>query len=273
MRQSVVAGFAITLALMGAGGDALQAQDTTKLSFDVSTVRPHDQTDPGMSWGDQNGSLKCMNVTVKNLIAAAWGVRPDQVAGEPVWADDEHWDVTAKVTDAEEAVLKKLTRQDRERMEQILLAERFHLKAHLESRVASVFNLVPAKGGIKLKMLQSAVDDDKPDSSLMPRGSMMMRTAAGGSYEMTGHGINMQTLLGNIAGNLRQTVIDQTGVASDALFDFKLNFALETGTDARSGDAPSLREALETQLGLRLEAARGPVATVVVDHVEKPTAN
>jgi uncharacterized protein (TIGR03435 family) len=272
---NAVPGISLHAALIGslAAGVSLHAQDTSKLIYDVSTVKPHDSGDRGMSWGTRDGKLMAVNVTLKNLIAEAWGVRPDQVAGEPAWTDDEHWDVTGKVTDSEEAVLKKLTREDAKRMEQTLLAERFHIKVHLETRTAPVFNLVPARSGIKLKMLQPAAEDDKPSSSAMPRGSLRVQFAGGG-YEMTGHGIGMGMLTGNIAGNLQQTVIDKTGVPDDAIFDFTLKYAPATGTDSsQNGDAPSMREALEQQLGLHLEPTRGPVLTVVVDHVDKPAAN
>ena len=257
-----------------AGDSAIHAQDSSKLLYDVSTVKQHDAADPSMSWGTQNGKLEAINVELKNLIADAWGVRPDQVAGEPAWADDEHWDVAGKVTDTQDDVLKKLTRKDLRRMEQMLLVERFHARVHIETRTAKVFNLVPAKGGIKLKLLQAKKGDEKPGKSSMPLGSLLMRSAEGGGFEMTGHGIGIEMLIGNIAGNLQQTVIDKTGLPIDAIFDFTLKFAPETGTNTlQNGDAASIREALEEQLGLHLEPTRGPVLTVVVDHVDKPTAN
>ena len=101
-----------------------------------------------------------------------------------------------------------------------------------------------------------------------------MRGADGGGYEMVGHGVGIGQLVSNIAANLQQTVIDKTGFPADALFDFALKFMPETGTEpSQNGDAVSLREALEQQLGLRLESTRGQVLTVVVDHVDKPAAN
>ena len=89
--------------------NVLHAQGTSKLIYDVTTVKPHSSADPGMSWGAQNGNLRAMNVNLRDLIADASGVRPDQVAGEPAWADEEHWDVTGKLTDTQEDVLKKLS--------------------------------------------------------------------------------------------------------------------------------------------------------------------
>jgi uncharacterized protein (TIGR03435 family) len=260
------------VALIGSLASALHARDTSKLTYDVSTIKPHDPAHPGGSFGARDGRFVAVNAALRNLIADAWDVRPDQVAGEPAWADDEHWDATGRVTDAEDAV-KKITKKDTQHMEQALLAERFHVNVHIETRIGRVLNLVPAKRGIKLKMLESVQDDGKLANSRVPRGSLLMRSAEGG-YEMDGYGIGIEMLIANIAGNLQQTVIDETGLPNDAVFDFTLKFVLETGTNTQqNGDAPPLREALEEQLGLHLVSASGPVQTVVVDHVDEPTAN
>jgi uncharacterized protein (TIGR03435 family) len=263
------------VALIGslAGAGALRAQDTSKLTYDVSTVKPHDPAHPGGSFGARDGRFVAVNAELRNLIAEGWGVRPDQVAGEPAWADDERWDVTGRVTDVDDAVLKQIPKKDTQHMEQTLLAERFHVKVHIETRTGRVLNLMPAKSGIKLKMLESVQDDGKLGNSRMPRGSLLMRSAEGG-YEMDGYGIGVEMLIANVAANLQQTVIDKTGLPTDAVFDFTLKFAPETGTNTpQNGDAPPMREALEEQLGLYLESTRGPVQIVVVDHVDKPTAN
>jgi uncharacterized protein (TIGR03435 family) len=272
---SAVPMMSLQVALIGslAGASALQAQDTSKLTYDVSTVKPHDPARPGGSFGARDGRFVAVNIGLRNLIAEGWGVRPDQVAGEPAWADDQRWDVTGRVTDADDAVLKKIPKKDTQHMEQTLLAERFHVKVHIETRTGRVLDLMPAKSGIKLKMLESVQDDGKLGNSRMPRGSLLMRSAEGG-YEMDGYGIGVEMLIANIAANLQQTVIDKTGLPTDAVFDFTLKFAPETGTDTpQNGDAPPMREALEEQLGLHLESTRGPVQIVVVDHVDKPTAN
>jgi uncharacterized protein (TIGR03435 family) len=272
---SAVPIMSLQVALIGslAGASALHAQDTSKLTYDVSTVKPHDPAHPGGSFGARDGRFVAVNAELRNLIAEGWGVRPDQVAGEPAWADDERWDVTGRVTDADDAVLKKIPKKDTQHMEQTLLAERFHVKVHIETRTGRVLNLMPAKSGIKLKMLESVQDDGKLGNSRMPRGSLLMRSAEGG-YEMDGHGIGVEMLIANIAATLQQTVIDKTGLPTDAVFDFTLKFAPETDTNTpQNGDAPPMREALEEQLGLHLESTRGPVQIVVVDHVDKPTAN
>ncbi len=75
-----------------AGIGVLQAQDTSKLIYDVSTVKAHDPVDQSMSLGAQNGDFAAINVELKNLIAGAWGVRP-------AWAEDQHWDLTGQTED------------------------------------------------------------------------------------------------------------------------------------------------------------------------------
>jgi uncharacterized protein (TIGR03435 family) len=86
--------------------------------------------------------------------------------------------------------------------------------------------------------------------------------------------VSLSTLLANLAMNLRQTVIDKTGLAADAVYDFTLRWASDYGTGpAADSDALPMPAALEDQLGLRLEPGKGPVKVLVVDHVEKPTAD
>ncbi len=144
----------------------------------------------------------------------------------------------------------------------------------LMTSIAPVFDLVPAKSGIKLTMLQPVKDNDAPVKSVMPRGSLMMQSLAGGGSEFLGYGIGVELLIGNIAANLHQTVIDKTGLPGDAAFDFVLKYTPKGSPDSpQNGNLPSLHEALDQQLGLHLQSTRGPVMTVVVDHVDKPAAN
>lgn len=261
-------------------GTALQAQTTGQLTFDVSSVRLHPPNAPSGGWSAGPGQIRVINTNLTFLIADAWGLRPDQVLGQPAWADDEHWDVEAKMTEADAATLKAMTFEDREHSNQVLLADRFHLKAHLETRQRPIFHLVPAKGGIKLKMLPPLSEGGKPEGPLtagkfmVPSGGIVMRGLDDGANEFVGHRIGMKALLGNVAANFRQTVIDKTGIAPDASFDVTLRFAPDQGPSVTARtDAPPLPEALEQQLGLHLEATRGAVQVIVVDHVERPTPN
>jgi uncharacterized protein (TIGR03435 family) len=246
------------------------AQPAPPVAYDVSSVKPHDPADQNMSWSSGEDGFRAMNVDLKNVIAGAWGLRPDQVSGEPPWADDLHWDIAGKSTELTPVEMKKLTADQRSQMMQQLLAERFHLKAHLETRTGPVFPLLPAKGGIKLvpipMTLEQVAAKRVPGSGLSVRG--------GATTTMEAKKISLSMLTANLAGNLHQTVIDKTGLPTDAVYDFTLRFAPDFGTGTSpDSDALPLPQALQDQLGIHVEASRGPVQVLIVDHVEKPAAN
>lgn len=250
---------------------ALTAQNLTPVvAYDVSSVKPHDPGDRGMSWRSDDDGFRAVNVDLRSVIAGAWDLRSDQVTAEPAWADDSRWDVTGKSTELALEQLKKLTPEQRNQMMQGLLAERFHLIAHLETRTGPVFTLVPAKGGLKLKPIATTAEE-KATGKVQ---GTHMRVMGGDAVVMEGVKVPLSMLIRNLAGNLHRTVIDNTGLPADAVYSFKLRWARDTGTGpATETDALPIPAALEDQLGLHLEAFRGPVQVLVVDHVEKPAAN
>lgn len=248
----------------------LAAAQNQPATYDVSTVKPHNPENNDGSWGASDDGFRAMGASLKFLIADAWHLRPDQVTGEPSWADDLQWDVTGKSTEPSPEQLKRLSPDQRNQMMQQLLADRFHLKAHLESRTGSIFTLLPAKHGIKLKPL--ALTAEKKVAGGAPDGSLSIM--GGEAITMEATKIPLSQLLGNLALNLQRTVIDKTGLPADAVYTFKLRWASENGTGATPNtDALPMPLAIEDQLGLHLEASKGPVQVLLVDHVEKPTAN
>ncbi len=223
-----------------------------------------------MSWQVNEDGFRAINVVLKNIIVSAWGVRPDQITGEPAWVDDLHWDVIGKSTELTPEQLKTLTPDQRGQLMQQLLAERFHLRAHLETRTGPVFTLEPAKGGIKLKPIAMTAEQ-KASGRVAGSG---LRVSGGQTAVLEATKISLSTLLSNLALNLQQTVIDKTGLPDDAVYDFTLRWAPDNGEGpAADSDALPLPAALEDQLGLHLQAGRGPVEVLVVDHIEKPLAN
>lgn len=252
------------------GVPILAAAQNPPAAYDVSTVKPHDPTDQNMSWSDNQDGFRAVNVDLKSFISDAWHLRPDQLTSEPSWVSDLHWDITGKSTELTPEQLKKLTAKQRRQMTQQILADRFHLIAHIEIRTGPVFTLVPAKHGIKLQPIAPTAEEKAtgrmPDSGL--------RISGGDPVVLEAKKISLSGLLGNLALNLHQTVIDKTGLPADAVYTFTLRYnpAYGQGT-ASEGDAPPMSSALEEQLGLHLESSRGPVKVLVVDHIEKPTAN
>ena len=246
------------------------AQSPPSPAYDVSSVKPHDPGDPGMSWRVSDDGFSVVNVGFKGLVSGAWGVRADQVTGAPSWTDSLHWDITGKSTELTPEQLKKLTKEQKSQMMQQLLAERFHLKAHLETRTGTVLTLSPAKGGMKLKPMPMTAEEKATGKVADP----MLGVTGGAATVMEAKRIPLSMLMANLAGDLRQTMIDKTGLPADAVYDFTLRWAPDYGSGtAGDSDAPPLPTALEEQLGIHVEAGRGPVQVLVIDYVEKPTAN
>jgi len=266
-RTLVIAKMALAT-LFFAAFSTSDAQDL-RVFYDVTTVKPHAPGDSKLDWRSSTDSFAANNVDLRSFIASAWDVRPDQVAGGPSWIGDEHWDMMGKVTEADPAAIQKLSKADVLSMQQKFLSDRFHLRIHLETRTNAVYDMVPIKGGIKLQPLGAGADGTLPK-----RLGISTRNSEDGGVTLLGRGVGISGLIRNVASNLHRTVIDKTGLPNDALFDFTLHFAPDAGMGASvQTDALPMREALEQQLGLHMESARGPVQVVVIDSIDKPTPN
>ena len=139
---------------------------------------------------------------------------------------------------------------------QSLLAERFNLKFHRETRELSVFALVVAKGGPKLKVKAEG-------------GGTAMNTKSGlGTSRLIGTSVSMELLAGYVGNRLDRIVLDKTGLSDR--YDFTLDWAPDEAPDT---SAPSLVTALREQLRLRVESQKGPVDILVIDRIDKPSEN
>ncbi len=230
----------------------LLAQVAQPSAFDVASVKPtqHGRTPDGWSRSSADipspGRFEAVNSSLDELIRFAYQVKDYQVSG-PNWLndDDECFDIAAK---APPDTPKPLIRA----MLQTLLAERFKLALHRETRTLPVYALVKGKTGAKL-----------PEARSDPgHGST---TTSGGT--MTAKHVSMTEFAYQLSRNLGRPVYDQTGI--EGSFDFTLQY------DEREGGYRSgLAAAVQEQLGLRLEPTKGPVEMLVIDHIEKvPTEN
>jgi uncharacterized protein (TIGR03435 family) len=228
-----------------------------------------------MRW-TPDGSFRGVNITLNSLFASAYDIKMDLISGAPGWVENAHFDVEAKVALEDAEAVKKLTQDQRRAMMRSLLEDRFHLKAHVETKTLPVYELVVAKGGSKLTL--AAPDpppspDAKPDDPPKMRGRMMIGP---GSFE--GTDIPIGNFVGNLGYIVNRTVIDKTGLTGK--YDMKLKWIPDDqamsagpGSGANTDSGPSIFTALEEQLGLKLVSSKGPVATLVIDHVEMPTEN
>jgi len=213
-------------------------------------VRP-----PGLIEMVDPGRVRMTNYSLLDLIAAAWRVRATRLSG-PGWMADQRFDVEAKVPDG-------TPRGQVNEMLQALLAERFGLRLHQETRTLSGFALVAAKSGPKLKIPEPVVPTSqlpfpvpKPPSDLRRGGSHFHFTR-----------MTMESLCNFLSTKTNGPVIDMTGLTE------QYDIELETWPDTPDDPGVTIFEAVE-RLGLKLESRKVPIETLVVDQVAKtPAAN
>jgi uncharacterized protein (TIGR03435 family) len=252
--------------------------------FDVVSVKQDKSGTGMMRLMAKPDGYSATNVPAKLLIQVAYGIREDLISGAPGWADTARFDFEAKVAGADVDNLKKLSQEQRRSMLQPALADRFKLKVHNETKQLPLFELVVARGGSKLK--EATPGDTYANGVKGPDGKGhggMMRMSPG---QVTGQGVPIATLVNLLATQLHQTVIDKTGLTGN--YDLELTWMpdQDSGPMFKGGDGspqradtppdstgPSIFTAIQEQLGLKLQSTKGPVETIVVDHVEMPSEN
>lgn len=248
-----------TVLAMAALLGTLAAQE--RAEFDVASIKPNNSVRIGMFINTEaSGELTAQNATLRDLIIFAYNVRSFQITGGPKWIDSEHYNVLARPPHG----ASTSNESNRIRM-RALLADRFQLALHTETKELPVYALVIAKNG---PHLAPAKEDDPRPGIRAQRG--MMRCTAVSMKSFTEWGLAPR--LGNI-------VLDKTGLTGD--FDFTLQYTDDSppkpGADPPETPVdpagPSLASALQEQLGLKLETQKAPVEVIVVDRAEKASAN
>ena len=214
-------------------------------SFEVATVRINHTDAPGDRENYHAGLLRMSNVTLRQCIRYAYEISEPQIAGGPKWIDEVRFDIVAKSeqpypTDDFELL----------RMLKPLLAERFQLTAHHETRDLPGYALTLAKGGIQAKV---------SDPSTRFSGNSTRNT-------MNVTGCTMATLAIRLSAVLKRPVVDMTD--DPRSFDFSLSW-----TQEEMADGPSLFTALQEQVGVKVESRKVPVDALVVDRAEMPSEN
>lgn len=227
-------------------------------SFEVASIRmvdPHTATDLQRGIGLFSMSSFPTNLlTVKNaplafLAQFAYGIdSQDHINGMPDWMELQEYDLSAKVEGDQQLTLVQM-----QPMLQQLLAQRFHLAVHRETKNTAGFALVLAKGGPKLQLSKN---DSKPSARMVPNG-------LAATHMDTAH------FVGVLSHRVGLPIIDKTGLTS--IYDFRLSCA--PANDPNSS-LPDLFTALQEQLGLKLESQKVPVEYLFIDHAGKiPTEN
>ncbi len=237
------------------------------------------------------GRLLAEKVSLRYFIQNAYDLKPFQISGGPSWINSAHYDIDAKA-DGDP------NRSQRRLMMQALLQDRFKLKVHRETRQLPVYELIVAKGGPKLAEPKegSCTASDPNESSFPPTpgqlqacGRVLVMMSRSGA-QLRGGKISMTELVRVLSNVLGRTVVDKTGFQT--AFDVQLLFtpddtlaglpapppSLSPSSDStRPAPSPdaygNLFAAIQHQLGLKVESTKGPVDVLVIDSVERPSAN
>ena len=283
LRAMIIAACAVSVSQQPLAQELVPAFDT------VSIKRNQNSTQP-MSLGiSPDGSLAMINIPPAMLIPWGFGLLMGwQLIDLPAWSRSERYDVIAK---GDPAVVRP-TEAQREAMVRAVLAERFQMEAHWETRDLSVFNLVPSrkdgrlgKGLMRVPDTLNCEEIRAAEYSARGTGSAAPPTRTGAipqcfvrtaNYRMRGTA-TIEEIRSVVQGMLQEPVIDKTGLSGYFRVDFSFRF--EAGPDIAAGSnaAPSSEASLftmvEEQLGLKLVRGRAPIEVLVVDRFERPTEN
>ncbi|HWB33316.1 MAG TPA: TIGR03435 family protein [Acidobacteriaceae bacterium] len=248
------------------------------LTFDISSVRETErgrQIDMGIVNPSHKSEFSASTVSLHILIQLAYSFGPFQIVGGPDWMNDRYFTVQAKSDPSVDAELAKMSdddgRLEKLHMVQAMLADRFGLRAHWETRQAPVFVMTIAKSGLKMQPTKLPVPEGDP--SMAPTTPTTVVHAHGGpqGIEIDGERFSMRAIALMLSTQLHVPVIDKTG--DQGYYDFAFQFARDTLGDTPADAYPSIPAAVEEELGLKLTSEKGPVDVMVIDHAEMPTAN
>jgi uncharacterized protein (TIGR03435 family) len=257
------------LILSGAAGVAQNLPKNSDVSgpraaFDVASIRPGDSDNGSHHINTRGGNLDA-SATVKKLIEMAYGIHDVQIEGAPAWVENAKYDIVAKSDELEDPSQQtpeqSEAHEERQKQRvQSLLADRFQLKFHSEVRQMPLFALVIAKGGPKL---------DAPKAGEVPRIGVY------GALKLDATDISMAQFADECSYlGIDRLVVDKTGLTGR--YDLKLQWTPDsTLADSAAPDSNqgSIFTALQEQAGLKLEPQKGPVEVMVIDHIERPSAN
>ncbi len=262
LRLTILLSLALTPLLANAQTTAApQAAAETKLpTYDVYTIKPN-KSGSGSSGTHSGGdTFTGTNITLNQLLQHAFRIRQDLIFGLTGAIDSARIDIQAKVVDPDIDAIRKLNNKQSGAMLMPMLTERFHLKTHFETKTMPVYELVVIPTGPKFK--PTASDAKGHGTSINGRNNHM---------ELTANNLSMKLLADILSNQVSRTVIDKTGLTDS--YDCTLQWSREESSTTDTDVSPSIFTALPEQLGLKLQSAKGPVETLVVDHIEMPSEN
>lgn len=255
----------------------LHAQTTAgePLRFEVASIRPASPGAVNVQLGPgPGGGFRATNISVRQLITFAYDIQDFQIEGSPSWLASQRYDILAKPERAEGAAdPRKMSGAEQlsfinqlRRRVQSLLADRFQLAIHRDTKDLPILALVPAKNGTKLRA--AADGETRKQHMRMSRG------------QIAAEGCTMPMLANALSEIVGRQVNDQTGLQGN--YNFEFSWTPESGsvppgeegsTSPGENGGPAIQTSLQEQLGLRLEARRGPVPIIVIERVERASEN
>jgi uncharacterized protein (TIGR03435 family) len=242
-------------------------------AFEVATIKPSDPSRPGKLFTVRGKDVVTINTTLSDLVTMSYNLHAKQIVGAPAWFDSEKYDLTGRPDVEGQPSTAQL-----KVMIQKLLADRFQLKFHREKKELAVYTITVTKTGSKITKSEA-------DPAGLPT-LLFGRAPQGANFNVR------NATLADVAGVLQgavldKPVVDQTGLTEK--YDFLLKFTPDSSqmtgfgppqpapagaAAVDPGDAfPDLFTAFQQQLGLKLESTKAPADVIVIDKVEKPSAN
>ena len=278
-------------------------------SFEVVSIKPNRSGGGMIRLNNSPGRFSATNLTPKMLIEYAYNIKDPQLSGGPAWIATDHYDIEATTNESPEerranpssavvgehkAGLDQWADERRKLMLRSLLAERFKLTLNQETRELPVYDLLVAKGGPKFhETVVPPIDPNAPPPAPSgppgPGQPFRGRGMRVGPGQLTMNGGTMAMFADHLSQRLGRSVIDKTGLKGE--YDFSLQWTPEQNEMMRSvfggglegtngkepapppDSGPTIFTALQEQLGLKLESAKGPVTIYVIAHIEQPSPN
>jgi uncharacterized protein (TIGR03435 family) len=224
-----------------------------RAEFEVASIKPTATKDGSFTFDfPPGGRFSGRNLAVQNLLRIAYELQDYQISGGQGWISSAGFDIEARAAAGTGELPGKQVRE----MVQSLLADRFHLALHRETRPLPIYALIVGKTGPKLQ----AADSDAASNWSQKMGQLITQK------------MSMTALASILTFDLKRPVRDETGLRGDFAFTLEWTHGLGE-SDGGIPSRPSLFTAVQEQLGLKLESTKGPVEVFVIDHVERPSAN
>jgi uncharacterized protein (TIGR03435 family) len=287
----VVSATALSVSRPHAQAPAQALDPNAALTYEAASVKPNKSGVQGSSIRRfPGGRLQATNMPLRALITFAYQLQPFQLVEDPGWIRNETFDIVAKMEGDPPPVMPGSGPDPHMVAMRTLLAERFKLAVHRETRQMDIYELVLARPDGKLGPALKPTTQDCAAMMAAARGGPPPGPAPGPNSpvvcgirglpgRLVAGAMPMALLASNLSGQVQRIVVDRTGLSGG--WDFEITFAPERPLNPPPGvefpaadpNAPSLFTAMQEQLGLKLQSTKGPVEVLVVDRIEQPISD